>query len=267
MRRLVCALALPNYGSRSHWETVYTTAKTDPWYCGWRELESFWNDVAPRPPARVLVPGVGTDVALLAHLLVTGCVAGWASRQWGCTRRTAPFLPLTEFAPFHRATDGVQCGVCVSSYGVTAYDYVPAAVAAVAERLADGPGALELFVDDATDARRVETGAFDVALDKGTLDAVYLSGRSPNDRRRRLAQAVRELRRALRRDGGVLVSLSRAAPDAVRAALEECGASGGSDDDSSWQCLRDGGFHVASDGAVSTDLGGAALFVYESSLK
>jgi SAM-dependent methyltransferase len=66
------------------------------------------------------------------------------------------------------------------------------------------------------------TDSFDCILEKGALDAIYLSGDG------HVEQAVAELRRVLR-PGGTLVSVSGVLPDELRRELFQ-----------TWNWMRDG---------------------------
>ena len=44
------------------------------WYCGWQDLEVFWEELVPSRTARVLVPGVGND-ATVADMFDAGLLA------------------------------------------------------------------------------------------------------------------------------------------------------------------------------------------------
>ena len=67
------------YGTKEYWDAMYAgdgelPATEYSWYCGWDELEPFWDELVPDRSARVLVPGMGNDAAV-AHLYD----AGWRS--------------------------------------------------------------------------------------------------------------------------------------------------------------------------------------------
>jgi hypothetical protein len=75
----------------------------------------------------------------------------------------------------------------------------------------------------------MERASFDVILEKGLLDAVYLSGDVENVR-----SAVASLTDTLK-VGGIFVSVSGVVPDELRMRLFDA-----TDDGGAWKWLRDG---------------------------
>ena len=167
--------------------------------------------LVPDRSARVLLPGVGNDEAM-----VDMYDAGWTS--------------------------------------LTAFDYSEEAVACAArlfgdERLQNG---VALNVADAK--KLPYAPGFDAALDKGTLDAVYLSGgRDAEDRMKNLQCAVNELGRVIR-PGGVVLSVTGAAADHLPAAFTA--------QSDVWRVLWDGSPHITEDGFASINVD-ATLLAWE----
>lgn len=187
------------FGTRSYWDEIYAGRGDFPsdeysWYCGWESLRREWSRVVPDHSARVLVPGVGNDP------IVSGLLgSGWTH--------------------------------------VTAFDYSPRAVKRQRELLDNYRGhrssgaessCVRLLVGDATDLKDdgAWTDRFDAVLEKGTLDAVYLSSREDE----RLRAAVAELTRVLR-TGGIFFSVSGVVPKALRQELMST---------EKWEWIRDG---------------------------
>mmetsp|Transcript_21139 Transcript_21139/g.55666 ORF Transcript_21139/g.55666 Transcript_21139/m.55666 type:complete len:253 (+) Transcript_21139:77-835(+) len=62
------------YGTKAYWDSMYAgvgaaaedglPADAFSWYCGWTEIEPFWEEFVPQRAARVLVPGMGNDATL-----------------------------------------------------------------------------------------------------------------------------------------------------------------------------------------------------------
>ena len=63
------------YGQKEYWDSMYRgsgaatldglPADAFSWYCGWEELQPFWEELVPDQKAHVLIPGVGNDATLL----------------------------------------------------------------------------------------------------------------------------------------------------------------------------------------------------------
>ena len=192
------------HGRQEFWEQSYQEGERFSWYSGWAELEPFFAELVPDRNARVLVPGVGNDAAM-----VDLYDAGWQQ--------------------------------------LTLFDYAPSGVERAAALFGDRE--VDLRVADAC-ALPYADGSFDAVLDKGTLDAVYLSGgTTPAARLAKLTAAADELARLLR-PGGVVLSLTAvAAPKMPRCFHERDGA------DPLWRVLRDGeATWITEDGFASNNV-------------
>jgi SAM-dependent methyltransferase len=175
------------FGTRQYWDDVYTGKGDFPkdeysWYYGWDTLKPLFTQAIPSKDARILCPGIGNDIILLD--------------LWG--------------AGYHQ---------------LTAFDYSEHAVERQQDLLSWEPKALEQVEILQRDARTLDpewTGSFDCILEKGALDAIYLSGDG------HVEQAVAELQRVLR-PGGILVSVSGVVPEELRRELFH-----------EWKWIRDG---------------------------
>lgn len=117
-----------------------------------------------------------------------------------------------------------------------AYDYSRRGVERA--RALFGGRDVELIVADATDLP-LETASVDATLDKGTLDAIYITGKDV------FRDAVREMGRVTA-PGGVAVSVSSVVePDELLGAF----------DGALWENVHDGGLAFAEDGEATIDLG------------
>ena len=167
------------FGTKSYWDDVYHGRGDFPadeysWYYGWESLANHVQTHIPRRnDASILIPGIGNDPILLDFLS-----AGYAN--------------------------------------LTACDYSAAAVERQEDLLLHwqtqyNHGASAVHLQQA-DVRRLPdtwTGQFQAIVEKGLLDAVYLSSSSEEDGV--VECAVAELHRVLR-PGGILLHVSGVVP-------------------------------------------------------
>jgi len=203
-----------NFGRREYWNDIYTKQEDFSWYSGWQELEPFVRELVPEESSHVLIPGMGNDGAIV---------------------------------------DMYDAGY----HNLTAFDYAEAGVECARKLLGDEriraekvdtPG-VTLLVADARDLP-FGNNLFDAVLDKGTLDAIFLSGgRDKELAAKHLDMAVSELGRVLTKDG-VVISISAACVDAVQKAFESR---------NEWKQLWDGTLYITEDGFASNNVDGTLL--------
>jgi len=125
---------------------------------------------------------------------------------------------------------------------MTAFDYSRAGVERAKELFGprcsvDGVTVLEA---DACDLHAIETASVDATLDKGTLDAIFITDTS------NFRQAVRELTRVTRPEGGIVVCISNVVYESDLLQTFESDM---------WENIHDGSLAFAPDGEATIDLG------------
>ena len=176
-----------------YWDDMYSgmgdfSAEEYSWYYGWDAIRPNFEEHVTDKESRILLPGVGND----------------------------PLLLDLHGAGYTR---------------LTAFDYSESAVERQAELLSyDSTGGASADVTlRVMDARNLDsdwTGSFDAVLEKGALDAVYLSDSGGEN----IERAVGELERVLR-PGGICVSVSGVVPEELRREIFQ---------ENKWEWLRDG---------------------------
>ena len=190
--------ARSQFGTKSYWDAMYDgmgdfSSDEYSWYYGWETIKPFLlkyalddESTVPKSQLSILIPGCGNDPLLL---------------------------------DLYNA--GYRC--------LTAFDYSSGAIErqrTLLEYLPTGSNIdnMELRVEDARCLPDEWGNKFDVIIEKGALDAIYLSGDG------NFQKSTKELRRVLR-VGGICISISGVVPVASR-------NDGFTKDE--WEWLRDG---------------------------
>lgn len=195
------------FGKKEYWDSMYEGKAVDDrpsnqysWYCGWDELRPFWNELVPLD-------------ANQKHILIAGMG--------------------NDITPINIYDEGYTT--------MTAFDYSQAGVDRATELFGKNRlNNVNLYTADACDLKMIETGSIDVTLDKGTLDAIYITGTT------KFQNAVRELTRVTS-GGGIVMCISRVIYE--KELLEAF------DDSGYWENIHDGSLAFAPDGEATIDLG------------
>jgi SAM-dependent methyltransferase len=175
--------------------------------------------------------------------------------SWYCDWRD--LAPLVDFLPHNNnqllsilipgvGTDVLPRDMFQDGFtNVTAFDYAPHGVERARELL---PPQIQVLQADACNLTNVfPDNAFDLVLEKGTLDAISLSDKGL------LQQAVREFSR-ITKPAGFLLSLSAACTPAINRTL--------SAELEGWTLIRNGDFYMTSDGYTSNNID-ATMIVWQ----
>ncbi len=239
-----------NFGRQNYWNQFYEEEEEFVWYSPWRDIAPFFMELVPIPsvpsetdnienddegnknnnsilvpPPRVLLPGIGNDSSMVDMY------------DDGYTHLTA----------FDYAEEGVECAR--KFFG----DRLLQRLSNQSSDNSSQPPGVDLRV---ADARKLpyEAKSFDAILEKGTLDAIYLSGGKDKELASEyLHLAIDEFARVICTDG-IVMSISAACADAIEAAFASR--------KEMWEVLRDGSFYMTEEGYSSNNID-ATIFAYK----
>lgn len=217
-----------NFGRMEYWNNCYEDEDDFTWYAEWNDIQPFFSELVPlHVPLneKIDAKDSSSDKAQLARPRVL--LPGIGNDK--------SMVDMFDYGYSH----------------LTAYDYAPEGIES-AKRFF-GERDCDLRVADARDLP-YKDDSFDAVLEKGTLDAIYLSGASDKGlASRHLDMAVEEMARTVKK-GGVVMSITAACAGAVRESF-------GKDKDT-WRVVRDGDFYVTDDGYTSNNID-ATIFAWE----
>lgn len=209
--------AKSQFGTKEYWDGMYQGMGDFPmdeyeWYFG---LERYWKHVVQSLSSRsnnnknaeILIPGIGNDPMLLDML------------QKGYTKLTA-----TDYSGF-----AIERQQDLLSY--QGYPFSSELLAVNDDDNNDDndnddhkpPRPTMLLQMDARKMPQQWTNTFDLIIEKGALDAIYLSGDGNAER------AAKEFERILKPNGGILISVSGVVPADLRKEIFK-----------DWNWIRDG---------------------------
>jgi len=200
--------AKSQFGTKEYWDELYQGRGDFPmdeyqWYFGFEKYGKFVQSFAPSKDEEVLIPGIGNDPILLDLL------------QKGYTKLTA--TDYSEFA-IERQQDLLSHQQYPFSFKIEDEDEI---IGEFDENYVEQRPTMLLQMD----ARKMPTRwthKFDAIVEKGALDAIYLSGGGNVER------AANEFERILK-PGGILISVSGVVPLELRKEIFR-----------DWEWIRDG---------------------------
>lgn len=224
-----------NFGRMNYWNEVYEKEDKFSWYSEWSDIAPFFTELVPLEcttddtlrMTRVLLPGIGNDSSMV-EMYDSGYKA----------------MTAFDYAP-----EGVACAE--RFFGDTRL--CRGRIEDMAHTRLENEEGVDLRVADARDLP-YKDDSFDAVLEKGTLDAIYLSGAADKDiAMKHLNMAISELARVTSK-GGIVMSITAACADSIKEAFSK--------NDHIWQVLRDGTFHVTDDGYSSNNVD-ATIFAWK----
>ncbi len=232
------------FGTKAYWDDVYCgrgdfPADTYSWYTNWNELQQYIKPyVSNTRSLRVFIPGIGNE-----SLLIDMISAGYHQHHK---------LVVQDYSHFaiERQMELLQ------SIGCSNYWYCQKEEdrtflestrdASEADDSTTSVKEIELHCGDIT--KELPTAwhqSFDIIIEKGLLDAVYLS----DDNHQNLRAATQNLHQCLNTNG-ILISISSVIPNELR---RKCFPTSDPNMASGWEWIRDG----------STDATKAGCFVLQ----
>jgi len=194
------------------------------WYCEWKDFQPFFEELVP---LFLFNEGEEGKKKIKPKILIPGI-----------------------------GNDGSM--VDMYDYGyteLTAYDYAPEGVQC-AKLLFGETRNCHLITADARNLPLEWTDSFDAILEKGTLDAIFLSGAKDKDlAAQHLDLAVNEMARVLR-TGGVCMSVSAACTESVKQSFARS-------ERSCWKMIRDGGGLIITEDGYTSNNVDASIFAWE----
>lgn len=222
------------FGTKIYWNEMYSgrgdfSSDQYSWYYGWETVQPFWLQ------ATQLLQN-GNSTSNHQRNVMTNSILHQKSQ----IMNTSSTVRRVLLPGVGNDSDMIHKIYKNGHYDITAIDYSPHAI----ERLIDYLPFLlpshyhkiKLYVMDARCLDPAWSNYFDIILEKGTLDAIYLSSCRTDSKNVRLA--ISELYRVLRPEG-VLLSISGVIPENIRRELFP--STKAIDSDSScWEWVRDG---------------------------
>ena len=233
-----------NYGRQKYWNEFYQEKDEFSWYSPWKDIAPFFMELVPLSSSssssdsatpRILLPGIGNDSSMVDMY------------DDGYTHLTA----------FDYAEEGVECARKFFGHRLLPSVEVSQQEERESDENNDLPKDFEEGVDlRIADARQLpyKSNSFDAILEKGTLDAIYLSGGKDKDLATEyLTMAIDEFTRVTC-VGGVVMSITAACADAIESVF-----SSKSDE---WEVVRDGSFYMTEEEGYSSNNIDATIFAW-----
>jgi hypothetical protein len=260
------------FGTKEYWDAMYSNTSSSvvvddnngdnlpsdkySWYCGWTELQPFWDMlITPlitdgddnKQSVKVLIAGIGNDITPIQMYDDgwTNMIAFDYSEDGVCRAKEL-------FGPDRLLSLQQQENDC-NNVGNDNDDEQSTVDATISSSCNGGGGSAKLITADCR-SLPIPNGHIDAILDKGTLDAIYITGPEV------FQDSVKELTRVTSCDGGMIVCISAVIPQEVMLdafGSNSCYSSSRSDngEECCWETVHDGGLAFADGGEATIDLG------------
>ena len=197
--------ATSQFGTKEYWDDQYQGRGDFPmdeyqWYFGFERYGEFLQTYAPSMDEEILIPGIGNDPILL-YLLQKGYAKLTATDYSEYAIERQIDLLSHERYPYSTEIDGT------SEKQLT--ETIDGDDDSDAGNEEQQPRPTTLLQMDAREMPVQWAGRFDTIVEKGTLDAIFLSGDGNAER------AAKEFRRILK-PGGIYINMSCVVPVEVR---------------------------------------------------
>jgi len=201
--------ARSSFGTKEYWDEVYQGRGDFPadeysWYYGFDSYERIVKTYIQDKSCKIFIPGIGNDPILLSLI------------QKGYTHLTA-----TDYSTY--AIERQEDLLSYYQYPFKSQNDDDADNDDIDNDDDHDEMTIQLRCMDARKMDPTWTNRFDIILEKGALDAIYLSGDG------NLERTVQELERIIKKPGGILISISGVVPDELRRTVFQ-----------NWTWLQDG---------------------------
>ena len=229
-----------NYGRQKYWNEFYQEKDEFSWYSPWIDIAPFFMELVPLSSLsdsavpRILLPGIGNDSSMV-HMYDDG---------------------YTHLTAFDYAEEGVECARKFFGNRLLLQESEERQTTTQKDNneiLKDCKAGVDLRVADARELP-YKSNSFDAILEKGTLDAIYLSGGKDKELATEyLTMAINEFTRVTC-IGGIVMSITAACTDAIESVF-----SSKSDE---WEVVRDGSFYMTEEEGYSSNNIDATIFAW-----
>jgi SAM-dependent methyltransferase len=220
------------FGRQDYWNQFYQEQAQFSWYAGWDDLQPFVQEFVAMEDS-ILIPGVGNDAQLLVDMYQAG---------------------YTQLTAMDYASEGIaRCRDMLQEARILPPQQEKSSSKDENTKRKDSDQGVSLLVADARDLGNVfQDHSFHSILEKGTLDAIFLSGgQNKTLALENLNLAISELGRCLK-PGGIWISIAAVVDAQIQSSMDSLFPE--------WEFLvRRNELFVTKDGYTSNNIDGSLL--------